>query len=290
MYKQVLIAAMAVSRLTACFALQAGPPPTTDGPGTAAKVHVLSAAQMSREDAEVIAAHRRDIAEAAEVNGYDLGTGSWIRNQVVCPDAPRHVLMHYLKINQDGSLSQFTAAVPRSRGAENLRVRIVPVLYHGAQAFHMFGSSPSQRQLMDEVVSAQPHAMPLKDNLDWTTLAYCYAGLAGAEPRAKSVTAPEEMTPLLSVSEDGKLREMRFSVVGPEHLVQSWNVEFDKEARVKGIYLSTKPASEAHQVVQALPAPKEKRLKEKPIPEAKPTAEKTIPAVGPANEKPIPPQ
>jgi hypothetical protein len=136
------------------------------------------------------------------------------------------------------------------------------VLYHGAQAFHVFGSSPSQRDLMNEVVSAQPHAMPLKDNLDWTTLAYCYAALAGAEPTSKSVTAPEEITPMLAVSPDGELRDMRFSVVGPEHLVQNWEIVFDREAKVKGISLSTKSANDAPKVIAGRPP-----SKEKPIPQ-----------------------
>jgi hypothetical protein len=287
MYRHILIAAMAVSPLTASFAWQAEPPPPTDATA-AAKVRVLSAAQMSGEDAEVIAAHQDAIALAAEVNGYDLGTGSWIRNQVVCPHAPRHVLMHYLKINQDGSLSLFSAAVPRSAGAADLRVRIIPVLYHGAQAFHVLGSTPSQRDLINDVISAQQYAMPLKNNLDWTPLAYCYAALAGAEPTAKSVTAPEETTPLLAVSEGGELRDMRFSVVGPEHLVQNWKIVFDRQAKVTGIFLSAKPANDAEKVVPPPPSPtpqtppKDKRMKERPIPQAQTS--------GRVKVTPIPPQ
>jgi hypothetical protein len=208
---------------------------------------------MSGEDAEVVAAQREAIASAAEVNGYDLGSGSWIRNQVVCPDAPRHVLIHYLKINQDGSLSLFTAAVPRSSGAASLRVRIIPVLYHGAPAFHVFGSSPSQRELMNEVVSAQQFARPLKHEQDWTELAYCYAALAGAEPTAKSVTAPEEITPMLAVSQEGELRDMRFSVVGPEHVAQDWKIVFDRRAKVTAIILSAKPANDVQKAVPGTP-------------------------------------
>jgi hypothetical protein len=210
---------------------------------------------MSEEDAEVVAAHREAITSAAEVNGYDISTGSWIRNQVVCPDAPRHVLMHYLKINQDGSLSLFTAAVPRSAGAANLRVRIIPVLYHGAPAFHVFGSSPSQRELINEVISAQQYAKPLKHEQDWAPLAYCYAALAGAEPTAKSVTAPEEMTPMLAVSQEGDLRDMHFSVVGPEHVAQNWKIVFDRQAKVTGIILSAKPAGDVQKAVPGTPPP-----------------------------------
>jgi len=306
MYRQILIAAMAVSPLTASFAWQGEPHPMSDGTGGDAKVRVLSAAQMSEGDAAVLEAHREAIASAAEVNGYDLGTGSWIRNQVVCPDAPRHVLMHYLKINQDGSLSLFTAAVPRSGGTANLRVRIIPVLYHGAPAFHVFGSLPAQRDLINEVVSAQQFAKPVKNDLDWTPLAYCYAALAGAEPTAKSVTAPEETTPLLVVSQERELREMLFSVVGPEHVAQNWRIVFDRQAKVTGIILSAKPVNDVQKVVPggappvgappsagtvASPgtqaSPGTPHSKQKEIPQGTVPPERPIPAQ-PLQEKPIP--
>ena len=282
MYKQILIA----GTLAACFACgQAQPSPPAKGEaGATAKVQVLSAAQMSKDDADVVAANRNAIASAAEVNGYDLGSGSWIRNQVVCPDASRHVLMHYLQINRDGSVSLFTAAVPRSPGATNLRVRIVPVLYHGAQAFHVFGSSPSQRELINEVVTAKPYAGPGKDDFDWTTIAYCYAALAGAEPASKSVTSPEVGTPILQVSQEGDLRELHFSAVGPEHLTQDWRIVFDRQAQVKGIFLSTK----AQNSQQTIPAAQQSQGK--PLPQPKNRSDRTIPAAQQPEGKPIPPQ
>jgi hypothetical protein len=236
--------------------------PAANGADEAApKVQVISAGQMSAQDAEVVAAHRKAIASAAELNGYDITSGSWIENQVICPDAPRHVIMHYLKISPDGALSLFTAAVPRSdEGSEQLRVRIVPVLYHGAPAFHVFGSSPSQRELMNEVISTKSLTGPQGPDKNWTTLAFCYAALAGAEPTSKSVTAPEEVIPMLELDLDKKVREMRFSVLGPDHLLQDWKIVFDHQAQVKEIFLSAKPVA----APQVLAAPR--RAQGKPIP------------------------
>jgi hypothetical protein len=226
-----------------------------------AKVHVISVGQMSKEDADVLSRHGDAIASAAELNGYDIHSGSWIRNQVICPDAPRHVLIHYLKISPDGALSLFTAAVPRVAGTDaQLHVRIVPVLYHGAPAFHMFGSSPSQRELINEVISTKSLTAPPGPDNDWTNLAFCYAALAGAEPASKSVTAPEEITPTLEVGDDKKVREMRFSVVGPDHLLQDWKIVFDRQAQVKAIFLTAKPVH-----------------KPEPLPAGQPGKQRTIP-------------
>jgi hypothetical protein len=138
-------------------------------------------------------------------------------------------------------------------------VRIIPVLYHGAQAFHVFGSSPSQRAMINEVVSTKSQPSPLKDSPDWTTLVYCYAALAGAEPASQSVTSPDATRPLLQVSEEGETREMRFSIAGPEHLLQDWRIVFDRQAQVKAIFLSTKPLEQPRTL------PSAKAAKEVPI-------------------------
>jgi hypothetical protein len=284
MYKLILSGAMAICPLTASFAcgqMEPSPTPVRDEAPQAAKVQVLSAAQMSTEDAAVLAARGEAISSAAEVNGYNIRSGSWIQNQVLCPDAPRHLLMHYLKINQDGSVSLFTAAVPRTQGDPRLRVRIIPVLYHGAPAFHVFGSIPSQRALIDEVIPAKPFASP-KDSFDWISLAYCYAALAGAEPASKSVTAPEQTMPIVAQSTEGELREMRFTIVGSDRLLQDWRIVLDRQARAKAIFLSTKPQAGP----QPIPAPAP--LKQKPVSAPPPLKQKPIPASPPLKQNPIP--
>ncbi|HEY3707002.1 MAG TPA: hypothetical protein VGL22_18220 [Terracidiphilus sp.] len=242
MHKPISGVTMAICMLAAFLAHAEGNAAREPQDASTPKVHVISAGQMSAEDAEVLAGKHEAIASAAELNGYDILSGSWIRNQVVCPEAPRHLIMHYLKISPDGSVSLFTAAVPRDAEVDQkLHVRIIPVLYHGAPAFHVFGSSPSQRQLMNEVISTKSLASPPTPDNEWKNLAFCYAALAGAEPTSKSVTAPEEITPTLEVGDDKKVREMRFSVLGPDHLLQDWRIVFDRQALVKEIFLSAKP-------------------------------------------------
>ncbi len=230
----------------------------------AMEVQVLSASQMAKTDTELLASRQNELISAAELNGYDLVSGTWIRNQVVCPDAPRHMIMHYLKLSQNGAVSLFTAVVQREQsGPLHSQVRIIPMLYHGAPATHVFGSSPSQRELinqvipMKEIASASASAAP-----EWKSLAFCYAALAGAEPTSPNVTAPEAITPIMSESSEGKVQRMSFSVVGPDHLLQDWKIEFDRQLQVKSIVLTTRPVTAPQEVplatTKSSPVPPEK--------------------------------
>lgn len=222
------------------------------------RVQILSSSQMSKDDADLLSARKAAVAEAGQFSGYDVSTGNWIQSQVLCPDAPNHEIVHYLKMAPDGSLSLFTAVIPRTGG----RVRIIPVLYHGAPAFHVFGSTPSQRDLINEVISTKGVSGVVNADSDWTTLAYCYAALVGAEPMSKSVTTPEEISPRLAVSGDGKVQEMSFTVLGADHLRQEWRVLFDRHTQVKAIELSAgslqtpRTVPESQMKRQPIPAPK----------------------------------
>ncbi len=233
------------------------------------KLQVLSVGQMAPADAALLDEHRRDIAAAAEFHGYDVSSGTWIQSQVACPYAPRYVILHDLQLTQDGSISLFTALIPRSSG----QVRIIPVLHHGAQALTIFGSTPGQRSLIDDVISARQLSEPPNQNDDWATLAFCYGALAGAEPVASSTASPEQTSPRLDLDENGKVREMSFSVLGPDHFYQDWTIQFDGHGKVKSIGLS---ARGLHPALE--------------IPGQHTRREKTIPSGAPAVPKPIPPR
>jgi hypothetical protein len=232
--------------LTACLWCLAGalnsahasfPDDAGDHPhGVTGKLQVLSVGQMAPADAALLGARREDLATAAEFHGYDISAGTWIESQIACPYAPRYVILHDVQLSQDGSISLFTALIPREAG----HVRIIPVLHHGAQASHIFGSTPGQRSLIDEVISARQLSEPLDKNDEWTTLAYCYGALAGAEPVASSTTAPVQTVPHLALDQNGKVREMSFSMLGPDHFYQDWSIQFDGHGKVKAIGLSAR--------------------------------------------------
>jgi len=227
------------------FAGAANPPP--DSPP---KVRVLSVGQMSPADAALLADRRSDVAAAAKYHGYDLSSGTWIVSQIACPFAPNYLILHDVQLHHEGSVSLFTALIPRNAG----QVRIFPVLHHGAQALRVFGTTPALRRLIDEVISSRQVADVPNQNGDWTTLAYCYGALAGAEPAGASGMASEPTAPRILVGDNNKVRELSFSVPGPDHVLQDWIIDFDSQGQVKSIALSAREFNAPKQIpTPALP-------------------------------------
>src|SRR5271165_709368 len=228
--------------LCCCFAVSLACAQTNSTPGTnpanppAMKVQVLSLGQMQKADANLLSGYRAQVTKAAEFNGYDVTLGTWIQSQVLCPYAPDHIIIHYLKLAQGGSISLFTALIPRTKGP----ARIIPVLYNGGQALSVIGSTPEQRDLINQVVSTKVLADVPSADADWTTLGFCYAALGGAEPASPSPITPEETTPRLALSNEGKVEEMSFTVLGADHFYQHWRIQFDRRLQVKSIALSSR--------------------------------------------------
>jgi hypothetical protein len=272
---------------------QAGSPSQTgNAPPQAMGVQVLSASQMAKADTDIVASLRNELTWAAELNGYYLNAGTWIQNQVVCPEAPGHILMHYLKLNRDETVSMFTAVMRRDpAGATHTQVRILPVLYHGTPATLAFGSTPAQREFINEVVvSAKSLASAPASSSGWASLAFCYAALAGAEPASPGVTARDEIAPILHVSPEGKPLDMRFSVAGPGRLLQDWKIEFDRNAQVKSIAFSTRPSATPQPVPSiAAHAPVSAASTAAPAEPVAPTAPTATPAPVPSAAAAAPP-
>lgn len=258
MFKAVGLAALTWCAAGVLMVAQNPRSATVDQAGrAAAKLEVLSVSQMAPQDAALLAAHRKDLATAAMFHGYDLSSGTWIASQVACPYAPGYLILHDVQLTPDGSVSLFTALVPRGPG----QVRIIPVLHHGAQALHVFGATPGQRSLIDKVISAHLVTEVPDQNGDWATLAYCYGALAGAEPIASSATAPEETVPRLVLDHDGKVQEMSFSVLGPDRFFQDWKIQFDNHGKVKWIGLSARGLNPIETIPQR-PLPRARTIRE----------------------------
>jgi hypothetical protein len=218
----------------------------------ASRIQVLAAAQMGKEDAALLSSRQPAIVKAAEFNGYDLSSGTWIENQMLCPAAPNHLIMHYLKLGQDGGVSLFTAIVPRNQG----QIRIIPVLYHSVQAFRDFGTSPAQRLLINQVIPRNdPSGQPISET-DWSTLAFCYAALVGAEPNPVTGSFSDAGPPMLTMSADGKMREMKFGMIGSARLYEDWTIQFDRRSRLKSIQFKARPLAAMQTVPDSVSVPK----------------------------------
>ena len=78
MYKSKLLIAVAIFILMASL-MQAQADPSssaTNATGQPAAVQVLSAGQMAKADAEILVQRQKEIAASAELNGYDLHSGT----------------------------------------------------------------------------------------------------------------------------------------------------------------------------------------------------------------------
>lgn len=241
----------------------------TDGQAAGQKgnVEVLSVGQMARADAALLSAHRGEIAAAAQFHGYDLSSGTWIQSQVTCPYVSAYLIVHNLQLSHEGAVSLFTALVPRAGG----HVHIIPVLQHGTQALRVFGSTDAQRQLIDEVVSAREVTTLTNQNGDWTTLAYCYGALTGAEPMPASATTADETVPRLAIGDDGRVRELSFSILGPDHFLQDWTIQFDHNADVKTIRFVARAVRPPSDVPQRSDSPF------RPVPESREPTARVVP-------------
>ena len=231
------------------------------------KLQVLSVGQMAPADAALLADRRKDIATAAQFYGYAASSGTWIQNQVTCPYTPRYMILHELHLSQNGSISLFTALVPRQPG----KVRIIPVFHHGIQALRVFGSTVGTRTLIDGVISAPKLSEDTHQDDDWTTLAYCYGALAGAEPVGARARLPDETAPRLEVGQNGSFRDISFSVIGPGHFLQDWTIQYDGRGKVQSIRLSTG----GHHPPREIPGEQSPRIRK--VPGVAPVAENLIP-------------
>src|SRR5579864_7823941 len=63
---------------------------------------VRPAEQMDAQDAAVVKAKHREIVTEAAFWGYDLNAGQWSWDQVVCPEIPNAVVLHYRKKGSKG--------------------------------------------------------------------------------------------------------------------------------------------------------------------------------------------
>lgn len=192
---------------------------------------VRPAEQMDAQDAAVIKARRRDLVAEAEFWGYDLNAGQWTWDQVVCPEIPDAVVLHYRKKGAKGEFL-FTAVLPRGTG----RVLVAPVLYGGATPFESATGAKRTSSVFNQAVPADVAARDIEPEGHWLQLAMTYAVIAGAEPRVPNVAeqqpglmkAPE---PDLKLSEASHAREVVFSDhQAPRHYTV-WTIDFDGQGR-----------------------------------------------------------
>lgn len=249
-----------------------------------------SSATVSSVDVAIVSARKANIAESAKIYGYDLGAGNWTASQAGCAVLPNVILLHYVRIFADGAQSRFTAVVPRAAG----RVRIVPVLYHGATPFVPAAANPRNYALFNQLVQQADG-----DTRSRLQLSGCYAELTGGdsgplpEIRPAIAAAPG---PTLHLEPESKTSSVTLASRTTRDSYQVWSVSFDGKGQVTRATAEEHPINSGETIprapeerAQAQPAPKTPAVEPgwKYIPQPPDPPSKFIPAAPQPPEKPL---
>lgn len=192
----------------------------------------LAPDSMSAPDQAALRAHRGELAEAAQIYGYNLAAGNWSYEQTLCAPMPNTVLLHYTQRFSDRTESLFTALVPRGSG----HVHIVPVLYRSATPFVPAPKNPNNYALFNEltVKSTSGNAGAGKN---WFDLGACYAEMTGGRIDLSSNT--EESigiagAPSPRIDIEAKDKTARVTLASREGVstYKVWNISFNRNGRV----------------------------------------------------------
>jgi hypothetical protein len=235
-----------------------------------------SADQIDPADAALVTAHQHDLSADAALFGYVLGSGDWTYDQTLCPDIPDYLVLHYRRHAPNGTLSQFTALVPRGEG----RVMVVPVLYRNATPYQHAGGGARTIAVFNRVVPSGIERDSATSNAKWVHLGMTYAAIAGAEPKvpARPDLDPAIMRaplPTIEISSVDHVQEVVFTDRdAPDHFTV-WDININQAGHVVSASVSTHPLAVAR-ITPSTPLPSEKLIPNGPAPAMKP-----IPAAAP---------
>jgi hypothetical protein len=190
---------------------------------------VRPADQIDTADAAALKAKHHDLVAEAAFWGYDLNSGHWVADQVVCPEIPDAVVLHYRRPGAKGE-SLFTAIVPRGSG----RVLVVPVLYSGSTPFESAFGAKRTMSVFNQAVPAEVAKRDAGPDGHWLQLAMTYAVIAGAEPRVPR--QPEQQTGLMQAPDPmfkgmGTANEVIFSDRQAPRKYTIWTIDLNAQGR-----------------------------------------------------------
>lgn len=214
-----------------------------------------TAESMSAADRAIVTTRASEIAESATIYGYDLAAGGWSSTKAHCAALPDVILLQYRRTFPDGAQSRFTAVTPRTAG----RVRIVPVLYHGATPFVPAATNPRNYALFNELVQQAGGGAQGR-----VRLSGCYAELTGGdagplpETRVDIAGAPG---PTLHLEPESKTSSVTLASRATPDSYHVWSVSFDKKGRVTK---ATNVVQPANPFLPPTATPAEERAESKP--------------------------
>ena len=211
-------------------------------PGSEHSIRVLSEAQMTASDRDLVANWESAIQEHAGFENLDFDGSSWTYQQLVCPALPNHLFLRFTRNDGTREMSMFSAAVPRNGDG---RVHIVPIVRRGYSLFSPAPIGAMTIAAFNRVRTEEGEGA----SADWIGTGLCYAALAGANPQTgapqpdsqEGAETPEAATipPTLIVRSGGEA-VIRFADVSTERPME-WNMTFDNKGKL--VKASHAPAS-----------------------------------------------
>jgi hypothetical protein len=197
--------------------------------------------QMTPQDRELAAEAQSSIGERAGYAGLEFNQGKWNFQQIVCSALPSHLFLQFTRNEGAGSMSEFSASIPRGN---NGRVRIIPILRRG---YTLFSPAPSNALTVSVFNQIRAEEHPDKAP-EWLATGLCYAALAGARPQTELPEA-SEIQKLPAVS-PGMLATpvhggaiIRFTDVAAAPQPMEWTMTFDGKGTLLKAACSAAPGS-----------------------------------------------
>jgi len=194
-------------------------------------IEFLSQDEMTDADRAIAATAQPPIRKDATLAGFDLDTGTWTYQQLVCAALPSHVFLVFRGDNGKGDVSLFSASIPRDNGGH---VRIIAIQRRG---FSLFSPTPVNPLTISAFNRIRANDPPGK-SADWLSTALCYAALTGSHPQTTSspgksggVGLSLTLPPTLEIGSHGE-SNVRFVDVSPARQPMQWALSFDPKGQL----------------------------------------------------------
>jgi hypothetical protein len=194
-------------------------------------------ADISPEDAAVIASQRQELNAQAALAGYDLSSAGWQYQQVACPAFRDYVFLSYTHGPDPNGSSRFVAAIERDRS----RVRIVSSYSHGMKPFDPAWGKSGSYAIFNQLLKQERGDVPLSSAPNWLVIGMCYAELTGNHVQVFTEHPKPNATldmlrlganrPELRVESD-QTADLTFSDGSRPGLTIDWVLHFDRHGQL----------------------------------------------------------
>ena len=201
-------------------------------PSSGNSIRILSEAEMSASDRDLVAGAQSSIQERAGFENLDFNANGWTYHQLVCPALPNHLFLRFTRDEDPREMSMFSAAIPRNGEG---RVHVIPIVRRGYSLFSPAPIAALTIAAFNRIRTEEGEG----SSADWLGTGLCYAALAGdnpqlgspsAEPREKG-DAPATIPPTLVVGTNGSAI-IRFADVSSLQRPMEWSMMFDSKGKL----------------------------------------------------------